>query len=46
MKGSLTFMPDGRYTLKSFATDENGKSVCAYATFSATHTEGIASVVM
>ena len=38
MKGLLTFMPDGRYELKSFATDEERKSVCAYGVFMATHT--------
>ena len=38
MKGLLTFMPDGRYVVKSFATDEERKSVCAYGVFSATHT--------
>lgn len=38
MKGLLTFMPDGRYRLKSFATDADRNSVCAYAVFSATHT--------
>ena len=38
MKGLLTFMPDGRYELKSFATDERRASVCAYAVFHATHT--------
>lgn len=38
MKGLLTFMPDGRYELKSFATDAARGSVCAYAVFSATHT--------
>jgi predicted ester cyclase len=38
MKGLLTFMPDGRYELKSFATDDERKSVCAYAVFSGTHT--------
>jgi predicted ester cyclase len=32
------FMPDGRYDLKSFATDEARRNVCAYATFHATHT--------
>ena len=37
MKGLLSFMPDGRYDLKSFATDEGSKTVCAYAVFSATH---------
>jgi hypothetical protein len=38
MKGLLTFMPDGRYALKSFATDEDRNSVCAYGVFSGTHT--------
>jgi predicted ester cyclase len=38
MKGLMTFMPDGRYELKSFATDEERNNVCAYAVFSATHT--------
>lgn len=38
MKGLLTFMPDGRYELKSFGTDEERQSVCAYGVFSATHT--------
>jgi hypothetical protein len=38
MKGLLTFMPDGRYAVKSFATDDERHSVCAYGVFSATHT--------
>lgn len=38
MKGLLTFIPDGRYELKSFATDEERKSVCAYGVFLGTHT--------
>jgi predicted ester cyclase len=38
MKGLLTFMPDGRYVVKSFATDDERNSVCAYGVFSATHT--------
>jgi predicted ester cyclase len=38
MKGVLTFIPDGRYELKSFATDNERKSVCAYGIFSGTHT--------
>jgi len=38
MKGLLTFMPDGRYIIKSFATDEERGNVCAYGVFSATHT--------
>jgi predicted ester cyclase len=38
MKGLLTFMPDGRYEVKSFATDEARGNVSAYGVFSATHT--------
>ena len=38
MKGLMTFVPDGRYELKSFGTDDERKSVCAYAVFSGTHT--------
>lgn len=38
MKGLLGFMPDARYELKSFAIDEQGRSVAAYATFFGTHT--------
>ena len=38
MKGLLTFIPDGRYELKSFATDEQRQNVCAYGVFSGTHT--------
>ena len=38
MKGLLAFMPDGRYELKSFATDEARKNVSAYAVFLGTHT--------
>lgn len=38
MKGLLTFMPDGRYTVKSFATDEARSNVSAYGVFQATHT--------
>ena len=38
MKGLLGFMPDGRYTVKSFATDGEPNNVCAYGVFSATHT--------
>jgi predicted ester cyclase len=37
MKGLLTFIPDGRYEIKSFATDERRKNVCAYGVFSGTH---------
>ena len=38
MKAVLTFIPDGRYELRSFATDDKAKSVCAYGIFSGTHT--------
>jgi len=38
MKGLLTFIPDGRYDLKSFATDEERKNVSAYGVFVGTHT--------
>ena len=38
MKGVLGFIPDGRYDLKSFATDEDRGSVCAYGVFSGSHT--------
>jgi predicted ester cyclase len=37
MKGLLSFMPDGRYEVKCFATDAQRNSVCAYGVFSATH---------
>src|SRR5438045_1080126 len=37
-EGLLSFMPDGRYEVKSFATDAERNSVCAYGVFSATHT--------
>jgi len=37
MKGLLTFIPDGRYVVKSFAADDDRKSVCAFGVFSATH---------
>jgi predicted ester cyclase len=38
MKGLLTFIPDGRYELKSFGTDEARQSVSAYGVFYGTHT--------
>jgi predicted ester cyclase len=38
MKGLLGFMPDGRYEVKSFATDADRNNVCAYGIFSGTHT--------
>ena len=38
MAGLLTFVPDGRYEITSFATDEQRQNVCASAVFSGTHT--------
>jgi predicted ester cyclase len=38
MQGLMVMMPDGRYDLKSFATDDKHKSVVAYAVFCGTHT--------
>jgi predicted ester cyclase len=38
MQGLMKMMPDGRYELRSFATDEGRKNVTAYAVFSGTHT--------
>jgi predicted ester cyclase len=38
MKGLLGFVPDGRYEIKSFATDHERKNVSAYGVFSGTHT--------
>ena len=38
MQGLLTFIPDGHYELKSFATDEQRQNVCVYGIFSGTHT--------
>ena len=37
-KGLLTPMPDGRYELRSFAVDEEGNKVSAFAVFRGTHT--------
>jgi predicted ester cyclase len=37
MKGLLVFIPDGRYEVKSFATDHERNNVCAYGVFSGTH---------
>ena len=37
MKAILGPLQDGRYTLKSFATDNDRKNVCAYAVFTGTH---------
>ena len=39
MKGLLTFMPDGHYVVKSFATDGERESVCAFGVFSGTHSD-------
>lgn len=38
MAGLLTFVPDGSYEIKSFATDAERDSVCAFGVFSGTHT--------
>jgi predicted ester cyclase len=37
MKGLLTVMPDGRYEVKSFATDAERRNVSVFAVFMATH---------
>ena len=37
MTAILGPLPDGRYTLKSFATDNDRKNVCAYAVFTCTY---------
>jgi predicted ester cyclase len=37
MKALLVFVPDGRYEVKSFATDDERNNVCAYGVFSGTH---------
>jgi predicted ester cyclase len=38
MKGLLGPVPDGRYELRSFAVDEERRSVAAYGVFRGTHT--------
>lgn len=38
MKGLMQILPDGRYEIKSFATDDRRHNVCAYGIFSGTHT--------
>ena len=38
MKGMLTVIPDGSYSVRSFATDGERNNVCACAVFSGTHT--------
>ena len=40
MKGILTVLTDGRYELKSFATDPDRNNVCAYAVFTVTPLAG------
>ena len=37
MKGLLVFVPDGRYAVKSFATDHERNNVCAFGVFSGSH---------
>lgn len=41
MKGLLTFIPDGRFELKSFATDDERHNVSAYAVFRVAHLQKI-----
>src|SRR5277367_4010188 len=38
MKAIMTVLPDARYELKSFATDDKRNNVAAYAVFHGTHT--------
>ena len=38
MRGLLRALPDGRYEVKSFATDAKRNSVAAYGVFTGTHT--------
>jgi predicted ester cyclase len=38
MKGMTTVLPDGRYEVKAFATDDERRSVSAYGVFTGTHT--------
>jgi predicted ester cyclase len=38
MKAMLTVLPDGRYEVKSFATDVERNNVCAYGVYTGTHT--------
>ncbi len=40
MKGLLTVLTDGRYEVKSFATDATRNNVCAYGVFIGTHLAG------
>jgi predicted ester cyclase len=38
MKGLMVILPDGKYEVKSFATDADRNNVAAYGVFSGTHT--------
>ena len=38
MAGLLTFIPNGSYEIKSFATDTSRNNVCAFGVFHGTHT--------
>jgi predicted ester cyclase len=38
MKGLMNVLPDAKYQVKSFATDDVRQNVCAYGVFSGTHT--------
>jgi len=40
MKGLLTVLTDGRYEVKSFATDAERNNVCAFGVFTGTHLAG------
>ena len=40
MKGLMTVLTDGRYEVKSFATDTERNNVCAYGVFTGTHLAG------
>ncbi len=40
MKALMTVLTDGRYELKSFATDPERQNVCAYGVFIGTHLAG------
>ncbi len=39
-KGLMTVLTDGRYEVKSFATDAERNNVCAYGVFTGTHLAG------
>lgn len=39
MKGLRSFVPDGRYDLASFASDEEPRNEAAYGTFHGTHAD-------